>query len=75
MKRFLWFNLEKLKNDADYFLITNLFLVITQLAFYFPLSKSFDIKDLIGGGIFSIFHICILFFKKEFKYSDVWNCF
>ncbi|MGV2804762.1 hypothetical protein GNF85_13995 [Clostridium perfringens] len=75
MKRFLWFNFKKIKTDVDYFLVVFILLIITQLAFYFPLSKSFDFSNLVFGGVFSIFFIYISFCKKEFSYKDVWKCF
>ncbi|HHD2754316.1 TPA: hypothetical protein ACOTG0_003170 [Clostridium perfringens] len=75
MKRFLWFNIEKLKEDPDYFLVIFLFLIIIQLAFYFPLDKSQDFGDIVLGISTSIFFIYTLFCKKKFTYKDVWKCF
>ena len=75
MKRFLWFNLKKIKTDADYFLVVFILLIIIQLSVYFPLGKSFDFLDLIYGGVDTIFFLYISFCKKDFSYKDVWNCF
>lgn len=75
MKRFLWFNIEKLKEDPDYFLVIFLFLIIIQLAFYFPLDKSQDFGDIVFGISTSIFFIYTLFCKKKFTYKDIWKCF
>ena len=75
MKRFLWFNLYKLKSDVDYFLITFLFLILVQLSFYFPLNGTINFKDLVGGVSTSVFFIYVLFCKKTFKVKDVWKCF
>ncbi|ELC8424519.1 hypothetical protein QYB63_001081 [Clostridium perfringens] len=74
MKRFLWFNLEKIKTDPDYFLINFLFLILVQCVFYFPTGRARSVS--ISSGILtSIFFVYILLCKKDFSYKDVWNCF
>ncbi|EDT13262.1 hypothetical protein AC3_A0621 [Clostridium perfringens E str. JGS1987] len=75
MKRFLWFNLEKLKTDKEYFLVVFMFLIIIQLAFYFPLNKSLDFSNIFLGFIFTLFFIYVTFCKKTFSYKEVWQCF
>lgn len=74
MKRFLWFNFEKMKSDLDYFLMSNLFLIIAQLSFYFPI-RSKDFKDTISGLILTGIHVYVLLLKKEFTYKDLVKCF
>lgn len=74
MKRFLWFNLEKLKKDPDYFLMTSLFLIVVQMIFYFPTGKSQQVS-ILSGITTSIFFLYTVICKKDFTYKDVWNCF
>ena len=74
MKRFLWFNLEKLKKDPDYFLMTFLFLSVIQMVFYFPTGKSQQV-NIVSGIVTSVFFLYTLFCKKEFSYKNVLDCF
>lgn len=74
MKRFLWFNLEKLKKDPDYFLMNSLFLIVVQMIFYFPTGKSQQVS-ILSGITTSIFFLYTVICKKDFTYKDVWNCF
>ena len=74
MKRLLWFNLEKLKKDPDYFLMTSLFLIVVQMIFYFPTGKSQQVS-ILSGITTSIFFLYTVICKKDFTYKDVWNCF
>ena len=74
MKRFLWFNLEKLKKDPDYFLMTSLFLIVVQMIFYFPTGKSQQVS-ILSGITTSIFFLYTIICKKEFTFKDVWDCF
>lgn len=78
MKRFLWFNIDKIKNDSDYFLIVFMFLVLTQLSFYIlpiKMEKEYKIYNLIPALVFSIFFLWTLFTKKSFNFKDVLNSF
>lgn len=74
LKRFLWFNLDKIKKDPDYFLINFLFLILVQLAFYFPTGRLKSV-NILSGVLTSIFFLYILLCKKEYTYKEVWNCF
>lgn len=74
MKYFLWFNLKKIKTDIDYCLLTFLFLILIQLAFYFPYNPK-KLYKLFFGLVFSVFFIYCLIVKKDFKLIDVWKKF
>lgn len=72
MNRFLWFNIDKLRDDSEYFLVTYMLTFFMQLALW---SKVKDIGDIIFGCIFSIFFIYLTFMKKSFSLKDVWKLF
>ena len=74
MKYFLWFNLDKIKKDPDYFLINFLFLILVQLVFYLPTGQLKNL-NIFSGILTSIFFVYILFCKKEYSYKEVWKCF
>ncbi|GAA0742479.1 hypothetical protein [Clostridium oceanicum] len=74
MNYFLWFNLKKIKTDIDYFLLTLLFLILIQLAFYLPWNPK-KLYNLFFGMIFSIFFIYCLTVNKDFKLKDVLKLF
>lgn len=68
MKKFLWFNINKLKKDPEYFVVSYIFIITAQVAFYTSFIRNTDFfYDLIIGVICSIFFIYITFMKKEFK--------
>ncbi|WP_446898437.1 hypothetical protein ACSVC9_00480 [Clostridium sp. LBM24168] len=72
MKRFLWFNIEKLRNDAEYFLVTYILIIFIQLAFWFKIE---NLGDIIWGAVFSLFFLYLTFIKKNFTLKDVWKLF
>lgn len=75
MKRFLWFNIEKLRVDIEYFLVVYILLIFLQVAFYYPINKQMEISHWVFGGITSILFIYISFMKKEFCSKDVLKLF
>lgn len=74
MKRFFCLNIEKIKTDSDYFLMTILFLVLAQLTLYIPFQKV-GLSELVAGIFFSGMFIYALLTKKNFTYKDVLKSF
>ncbi|MDD3223631.1 MAG: hypothetical protein PHX70_02810 [Clostridium sp.] len=72
MKRFLWFNIEKLKNDPDYFLMSYILIIFVQLGFW---TKIHDLSSIVFGSIFSILFLYLTFIKKDFTLKDIWKLF
>lgn len=72
MKKFLWYNLEKLKNDLDYFIVSYISLILIQFNLYFSYFKNMNlVSSLIIGIVFSIFFIYISIMKKAFNYKKI----
>lgn len=70
-KKFLWYNLNKLKKDAEYFNISILSLILMQCGFYLSYIKNTNlISSLVLGVIFSIFFIYALIIKKDFSIKE-----
>lgn len=68
MKRFLWYNITKLRNDSEYFIVSYISLITIQLPLYFSYFKNKNLlSSLIFAIIFSIFFIYITIMKKNFK--------
>lgn len=74
MKRFLFLNLDKLKNDCNYFIIVNLFLILSQCIIYLPL-QNFNSRNLVSAIFFSSMHLYCLSVKKEYTFKDISTCF
>lgn len=73
MKYFLWFNLDKVKNDKDYFLLSYLSVIMAQLASWFPKKGYLDFEDYIYGVVWGIFFIYLSFSRKNFKFKDAFR--
>lgn len=70
-KKFLWYNVNKLKEDVEYFNISILSLILIQCGFYLSYIKNTDLfSSLIFGIIFSLFFIYILIIKKTFSLKE-----
>ncbi|MGL5477894.1 MAG: hypothetical protein ACRDCB_02430 [Clostridium sp.] len=71
MKKFLWFNITKLKTDSEYFVVSYIYVITAQVGFYSSFIGNKNLfYDLILGIISSIFFIYITFMKKDFKILD-----
>lgn len=74
MKKFLWYDLKKLRNDSEYFSVSYISLILIQLPLYSSYFKNKNlVSDLIFGIIASIFFIYLTFMKKNFKISEVFK--
>lgn len=74
MKRFLWFNLEKLRTDVEYFLVSYILVIIATITFLFPKSE-YKFGDAIFGGASFIFFIYLTSMKRDFSLKNVWKRF
>lgn len=72
MKRFLWFNIKKMKNDPDYFLVSYILLIFVQLAFWI---KIHNLSDIVFASVFSVLFLYLTFIKKNFTLKDIWKLF
>lgn len=74
MKKFLWYDLKKLREDSKYFSVSYISLILIQLPLYHSFFKNKNlVTDLFFGIITSIFFIYLTFMKKNFKMSEVYK--
>jgi len=72
LKRVLWFNIEKMKKDPDYFLVSYILLISIQLAFW---TRIHNLSDIVFGSLFSVLFLYLTFIKKNFTLKDIWKLF
>lgn len=70
MKRFFIFNIQKLKSDVEYFLVTYVLVIFMQLALWLQVK---DLGNIVFGTIFSVFFLYLTFMKRAFTLKDVWK--
>ncbi|MBY0756937.1 hypothetical protein K5V21_16065 [Clostridium sardiniense] len=74
MKKFLWYNIEKLKTDIDYFSVSYISLIFIQLPLYSSFFRNINLfSDLVLGIISSSFFLYMTFTKKDFTLIDVFK--
>ena len=75
MKYFLWFKLDKLKTDIDYFLVTFLsistYSLIKILSYIFDSNKNINFSHISVDIIILIFWLWLVFVKKDFSFLKV----
>jgi hypothetical protein len=75
MKYFLWFNLNKLKTDIDYFLVTflivSMFILNTVLSYIYHTNKYMNFSDIFIDIIILFFWLWLIFAKKDFSFWKV----
>jgi hypothetical protein len=70
LKRFFIFNIGKLKDDIEYFLVTYVLIIFIQLALWLQIKDS---GNIIFGTIFSLFFLYLTFMNKSFTFKELWK--